>query len=206
MEALDVACITHMCSHLSTAADLDSLGAYLSEARPDFVEAVMRAKQERADQWFHDAPRPTPESTDKEAGLDRAVKAFVLSEYPEVTVPDLSGQQQLWVQGRAQQLGLTTSLQSPVPAAHAGVPKKDLVMAKPPGWIFDFGVTRPIPQQQCKARDRYHRRYDRLVRCDECRHWLAHDEAWYHSCILGPLCDDCIAEHPEWDGIEWELY
>ena len=118
----------------------------------------------------------------------------MLGDGDSLEFPGLTSVRRLWVHRRASQLKLVSDTN------HATA-TNPLRVSKPAGWAMDWAPSRErFPQRPTKT----NRRAEWRTECQDCGETLDAWHALYHYSGMGPLCEDCIEQDPELEGLKWE--
>ena len=88
---------------------------------------------------------------------------------------------------------------------------KDVRIVKPKAWDLERSLAMGPPKLLNKKvrKGRYLSEKDKRMakwstHCDECDDVLNAESAFYHHGGMGPVCERCIDEDPELEGLKWE--
>ncbi len=164
----------------------------------------LRALRASWQQWRSRAPAPFSLHSTVQHKLDDAVARLVLSPARRSdAMPRGDNLDRKWLHLRAQQLGLTTT------TVDRSGQWGQVYMSKPAGWVFaaDRPVQAAPSQGQARSRARASRR-ERMeawtTECENCGEELDAYTALYHHSGMGPLCEECVNDDEELEGLKWE--
>jgi hypothetical protein len=152
------------------------------------------------EQWAARTAKPgnNPDAKKRGKCLDESLFAFAQDvDRQELRLPALKSVDRFWVHTRAAQLGLACSTATP------GAVVSGMTLTKPSTeWRVDWSGVGATPVARPTRRDSAMDAWS--TDCTECGQDLDAWSALYHHSGMGPLCQDCIDDDDELEGLKWE--
>ena len=129
---------------------------------------------------------------------DDRFKQFTLDKSSNLRFEKVNSQDRFWIHTRADQLGMFSQSIS----NKEDKTVKDIIITKPNSWVFD---SKRVVQPKSSA----HEKKVTVMKswkttCDNCSTSLDAYSALYNWRGLGPLCEECIENDDELNGLKWE--